>query len=115
MFIADKIRATISRGCRLDRDDDRIFVRSRLLERFELAVQQASRHEVLMPGGDAARDQGLVTLEIDQTNVGTIADQNIAVAALQRGTCDDAVSARSTRLVDPGGDRAPARAGGPRR
>ena len=90
---------------RLDRDDDGIFVRSRFLQRFELAVKQASRHEMLMAGGDTACDQRLVTLEIDQTDVCTITDQNIAVAALQRGARDDAMSARTTRLVDPGGDR----------
>ena len=61
---------------------------------------------MLMTGGDTARDQCLVTLEVDQTDVYTITDQNIAVAALQRGACDDAVSARMTRFVDPGGDRA---------
>src|SRR6185312_16655319 len=32
-------------------------------------------------------------------------DQHIAVAALERGARDDAVPARTTRLVDPGGDR----------
>ena len=76
---------------RLDRDDDGIFVRSRFLERFELAVKQTSRHEMLMTDCDAARDQLLTTLEIDQTHVGPIPDQNIAVAALQRRACDDAV------------------------
>jgi hypothetical protein len=33
--------------CRLDRDDDGIFIRSRLLERVELAVQQAPQREML--------------------------------------------------------------------
>jgi hypothetical protein len=61
---------------------------------------------MLVAGGDTARDQCFVALEVDQANVRAIADQDIAVVALQRGTGDDAVSARTTRLVDPGSDRA---------
>src|SRR5271168_269356 len=60
---------------------------------------------MLVAGGDTACDQRLVTLEVDQTDVCTITDKNIAVAALQRGTCDDIMSTRTTRLIDPGGDR----------
>src|SRR6202035_3354898 len=45
-------------------------------------------------------------LQIDQTNVCPITDQNIAVATLQRGARDDTVSARTARLVDPGSDGA---------
>jgi hypothetical protein len=59
---------------------------------------------MLMTGGDAAGDQRLIALEIDQTNVGAIADQSITVAPLQSGACDRAVSARTTALVDPSGD-----------
>src|ERR1700691_3377726 len=60
---------------------------------------------MLVAGGDAACDQCLVTLEVDQTDIRTIANQNITVAALECGARDDAVSARATRLVDPDGDR----------
>src|SRR6476620_4119566 len=60
---------------------------------------------MLMPRGDTARDQGLVALQIDETDVGPIPDQNIAVAALQGGARDDAMSTRAARLVDPVGDR----------
>jgi hypothetical protein len=58
---------------RLDRDDDWIFVWSRFFQRLELTVKQAFRHEMLMTGSEAACDQLLIALEIDQTNVGTIA------------------------------------------
>jgi hypothetical protein len=44
---------------RLDRDDNGIFVRAWFLQSFELAVKQASRHEMLMAGGDTACDQRL--------------------------------------------------------
>ena len=76
---------------RLDRDNDWIFIWSRFLQRLELTVKQALRHEMLMTGSDAACDQLLIALEIDQTNVGTIANQNIAVAAFQSRACDNAV------------------------
>ena len=59
---------------------------------------------MLMTGSDTARDQLLIALEIDQTDVGTIANQNIAVAALQSGACDDAVCARTTAVVDRSGE-----------
>jgi hypothetical protein len=59
---------------------------------------------MLMTGSDTARDQLLIALAIDQTDVGTIANRNIAVAALQSGACDDAVCARTTAVVDPSGD-----------
>jgi hypothetical protein len=39
------------------------------------------------------RNQRLGALEIDYAHVGTIADQDIAIAALQRGARDDAVRA----------------------
>src|ERR1700726_3340208 len=68
---------------RLNRDNDWIFVWSRFFQRLELTVKQALRHEMLMTGSDAACDQLLIALEIDQTNVGTIANQDIAGAAFQ--------------------------------
>jgi hypothetical protein len=74
---------------RLDRDNDWIFVWFRSLQRFELAVKQASRHEMLMPSSGAAGDQLLGAVEIDETEVGTIADQNITVAAFQSEACDE--------------------------
>ena len=93
MFSADiDLRHDLVRS-RLDRDDDWIFVRSRFLQCFELAVKQGGRHEMLMTGGDTAGDQLLVALEVDEADVGTIADQNIAVAALQRGAGDDIMCA----------------------
>src|SRR4051812_3705307 len=58
-----------------------------------------------MPGGDAARDQGFVALEINQPHVGAIADENIAVSTLERRAGDDAVSPGTAPLVNPGSDR----------
>lgn len=71
-------------GPRFNRDDDRTFVRSWLLQCLELTVQQISWHEVFVAGGDAARDQRLVALEIDKTDVSAIADKDVTVAAFER-------------------------------
>src|SRR4051794_13878224 len=60
---------------------------------------------MLMTGGDTARDERLVAFQVDQTDIRATADQNIPVAALQRGARDDGVSARMARVVDPAGDR----------
>lgn len=46
------------------------------------------------------------SFEIDEAHVPAFADQNIAVAALERGAPDDAACPRGARLVDPGGNRA---------
>src|ERR1700733_7700385 len=80
---------------RLDRDNDWIFVWSRFFQRLELTVKQAFRHEMLMTGSDAACDQLLIALEIDQTDVGAIANQDIAVATFQSRACDNAGCGRS--------------------
>ena len=58
------------------------------------------------PHGHAAGDQLFASFEIDEAHVPAFADQNIAVAALERGAPDDAACRRGARLVDPGGNRA---------
>src|SRR5580704_11772212 len=60
---------------------------------------------MLVTGGKAARDQVLLALEVDQPHVGAVADENIAVAPLERRAWDDAVPTRMAGLIDPGGDR----------
>jgi hypothetical protein len=49
MFIAERIRATISRGCGSIETVIGFSSQTRLLQRFELAVQQASQHKMLVP------------------------------------------------------------------
>ena len=88
MFSADKICATISCG--------RGSIET---------LKQALRHEMLVTGSDAACDQLLIALEMDEMNVGTIANQDIAVAAFQSRACDNAARAQTTVAVDPSGDR----------
>ena len=70
MFSADRICATISCGRGSIETTMGFSSAPGFLQRLELAVKQASRHEMLVTGGDAARDQLLVTLEINQTDVG---------------------------------------------
>ena len=60
---------------------------------------------MLVPGGDTTRNQRLITLEVDQTDIGAITDEDIAVASLERRAGNDGTSTRGTRLVNPGGDR----------
>src|SRR5580700_7642887 len=93
-------------GMRRNRDHDRPFVRGRLFQRRELAVEQRRRHEMVVAGGNAPRDQFAVALEENQPHVAPLADQNIAIGALERRAGDDAVVAGAARFVDPGGDGA---------
>ena len=60
---------------------------------------------MLMTGSNAPRNHRLVALETNQIDVGTIADQDVAIPALERRASDNAVPAFLTTLVDPGGDR----------
>ena len=89
---------------RSDRDRDRPFVGGRLLERGELAVEQLRRHEMIGARGDAARDEILIALEIDQPDVLPLADENVAIGPLERRAGDDAMIAGAPRGVDPIGD-----------
>ena len=50
-------------GMRNDGNDDRPFVRLGRLQRLELAVEQARRHEMIGACGDPLRDQVAVALQ----------------------------------------------------
>src|SRR5262245_10616598 len=58
-----------------------------------------------MPRRYSPGDQRLVTLEINETDVRSVTDQDISITALQRRTGNDAVPAATTHLVNPGCDR----------
>src|SRR5262245_8868292 len=60
---------------------------------------------MLVPRGDATRDQRLLAREVDETDIATRADQHVTVPALERRARDDAMSAAAPNLVDPAGDR----------
>src|SRR4029077_2455476 len=93
-------------GMRRDRNRDRQLRRRRLLQRRELAVEERGRHEVIVTGGDAPRDQFAVAFEEDEAHIAALADQDIAIGALERRAGDDAVIAGFAGIVDPGGDGA---------
>src|SRR5437762_13080852 len=54
-----------------------------------------------MSQGHSARDQLRLAFEVDNAHVAPAPDQNVAIGALERRTCDDAVSTRATRSSDP--------------
>src|SRR5690606_5649364 len=87
-------------------DGDRALLGRGLLERLELALKQALRHEVAPPSGEAASDQLAVAPQIDQTHPRPLADDDIAIAALQGGAADDAAPPFRLPPVDLAGDRA---------
>ncbi len=64
-----------------------MLVRTGLFERFELAREQARRHEMLVTRGDAAGDERCVSLEINEADVRPVADQDVAVAPLGTPLC----------------------------
>src|SRR5260370_356137 len=89
---------------RNDRNNDRMFVRLRLFERCELAVEQRGWHEMPVARRQSTRDQIPSALEIDDADVGAIADQDIAISPFERRARDDAMIADAPRGVDPGGN-----------
>src|SRR5208337_1372500 len=91
-------------GMRNNRDDDRVLVRLRFLERGELAVEERGRHEMPVACGQPARDQLATALEKNDLHVGALADEDIAVGALERRAGDHAVIADAARRIDPGGN-----------
>jgi hypothetical protein len=89
----------------LDGDGERPLISARFLERLKLAMQKALRHKMLVPGGDAACDKRLLAFEIDEADIGTVADEHFAIAAFERRASDDRVIAATTDLVNPFGNR----------
>src|SRR6185369_13551032 len=88
-------------GRKGDRDDQRAFLGGGLLQRRELALQQRSRHEVVLARAQALSDETLVSFEVDQPDAASGADDAVAVGALQGRARDDALPAGSASLVDP--------------
>src|SRR5215471_1694570 len=81
-----------------------MLVRLRLFECRELAVEQRAWHEMSVARRQPTRDQIPPALEIDDADVGALADQDIAIGAFERRACDGAMVAGAPSRVDPGGD-----------
>src|SRR4029077_2989856 len=64
------------------------------------------RHEMIVAGGNAPRDQVAPAFEKNNAHVAPRADQYVAIGALERRAGDDPVIAGFSGVVDPGGDGA---------
>src|SRR5262249_36198497 len=89
---------------RSNRNHDRMLIRLRRFEGRELAVEQGRWHEMPVARRQPTRDQIPPAFEIDDADVGALADQDIAIGAFERRACDGAMVAGAPSRVDPGGD-----------
>src|SRR5262245_8474675 len=89
---------------RNDRDHDRVFVQLRLFECREFAVEQRGWDGMLVACRQPARDQVLLTLEIDDADIAALANQDIAIGAFECGAGDGAMIPGAPSRVDPGGN-----------
>src|ERR1035437_3395098 len=89
------------RGGPAHRNDDRMLVLGRFLQRFELAVQQRGWHIAMLALADPRGDQLLVTPQINQRDTATVAYGDPAIGALQVGAGDDAWLACGQTRIDP--------------
>src|SRR5688500_18881667 len=81
-FLDDRPRHVARRHC--NAYHQRPLLRTRLLERGELAGQQPWRHEVVGTGGEPGRDHVLAAQQIDQADTFAPGADTGAISALQR-------------------------------
>jgi len=84
-----------------DIHDDRPVFRLGLLEDGELAVEQRRRHEMAVSGGKSPANELGRPPEVDQRHFGPIADDDVAVAALESRAGHYSRLALCPPLVDP--------------
>src|SRR5580658_4790871 len=87
-----------------DSHSDRVLIRARWFKRRELAVKQVRRHEMTAASGETCRDQFARPVEINQPNLGAVADDPPAILPLQRRAGDNAAGAARPPQVDYPGD-----------
>ena len=80
---------------------DRILVGAGLLQRCQLAVEEACRHEVSFARGEARGDQLDLAVQIEETYVRSPASEEIAITALERRAGNHAGLAGLPPAVDP--------------
>ena len=80
---------------------DRMLVGVGLLQRCQLAVEEACRHEVSFARGEARGDQLDVAVQIEETYVRSPASEEIAITALERRAGNHAGLAGLPPAVDP--------------
>src|SRR6516164_8900515 len=83
-----------------------MLVAVRRLQRLELALQKFGRHEMTLAPAQALRDQGLRTVEVNDSDVVSSVYENVAVDPAQRRAGDHRVHARATQAIDLAGNRA---------
>src|SRR5262245_26821485 len=74
------------------------------LQRRQLAVEEACRHEVSFARGEARGDQLDVAMQIEETHLRSPASEEIAITALERRAGNHAGLAGLPPAVDPGRD-----------
>src|SRR5579883_2315717 len=90
-------------GRRRDIDGDRV---ARLLERSELAAQEAGRHEMAGTAREALLDQGFAALEVDEAQLRAALGKKVAIGLLERRAGHHGVVAAAALGIDRGADRA---------
>src|SRR5262245_5227945 len=84
-------------------DDQRILVRPRFLERVDLALQQACRHEMIVAARQMPGDMLAAATKIDQPCFRSIIDDDLAIRWLEGGAGDNTRLLLSALTVDPSG------------
>src|SRR5215831_3589940 len=81
-----------------------MFVRLRLFQCRELAVEQRGRHEVPVPCRQSTCDQLTRALQVDDADVEALANQHVAIGALECRTGDGTMISSAPGCVDPCGN-----------
>src|SRR5262249_43519197 len=97
----DPVRDLAGRGT--DFDGQRVLVGSRFLERIDLALQQAGRHEMAFTSRQMFGDERPAAAKVDEPYFGAIADDDLAIGALERGASDDPRLLPGALAMDAGG------------
>ena len=87
---------------RNDRDHDRVFVRLRLFECRELAVEQRGWHEMPVACRQPTRNQVPLALQIDNADIAAITNQDITIGAFESRAGDGAKAAADQDAVVAG-------------
>jgi hypothetical protein len=88
----------------VDVDDDARLIGTEGLERGELRIEQARRHEVTGASLGAGGEHVTASVEVHEPHLRRTREDGVAVVALQRGAGDDETGAPVGRLGERGAD-----------
>src|SRR5579859_4971696 len=74
------------------------------LERIELAGQESGWHEMTFAAAEPLCNESLRALEVNQTDVGSMMREDVAIGALERRAADHHSAARIADAIDLGGN-----------